>query len=308
MVASSSSSSSSSRLPPSLVSRGSEGRRRLTPMSMRRRGGQQEGSYDPLDLSSSIQHLRTDATKEEEKVSLSSSSTTDLVPILAALAVPLVAWSTTPEYAIAADATGSVIPSALAAYGHYLSIMSISACILLERVIIKPNMSDEEEDILAITDTSLGVFGALLAYTGYVRVVDYGKGWDFYSHEPIFWLKITFVGIFGAASFFNTTKVIQRSIAKRNNDGVVPVPMSDMLAARMIQICNAELVALACIPLTATLMARGVFYTNDIPWQIGACVSVIVFGGLSYKYVREALTWTEEEEMEEEEGWTETEY
>jgi len=157
-------------------------------------------------------------------------------------------------------------------------------------------MSESEEDQLAIADTALGVWGFLLAYTGYVRVTEYGKGWEFYSHEPLFWLKITFVGIFGASSFFNTVKVVQRSVAKRNNGGVTAAPMSEKLASRMVQICNAELVALLCIPLTASLMARGVLYADDIPWQAGAAVSASVFAGLSYKYVKEALTWTEDDD------------
>mmetsp|Transcript_37828 Transcript_37828/g.48248 ORF Transcript_37828/g.48248 Transcript_37828/m.48248 type:complete len:299 (+) Transcript_37828:83-979(+) len=189
----------------------------------------------------------------------------------------------------------AVIPSALAAYGHYLALMGMVACITTERFTIKPNMSDEEEDRLAFADIGTGVFGGLLAYTGYLRVIQYGKGWEFYSHEPIFWLKITFVGIFGAASFFNTFKVIQRSVAKAQNKGKVVEPMSPKLAKRMIQICNAELIALATIPLTASLMARGVAYSESIPWQAGAALSAIVFGGLSFKYIKEAATWKDDE-------------
>ena len=220
------------------------------------------------------------------------------IPVLAAttLAVVLVGTPTLASAATAAS-NGNVIVSALAAYGHFVSLMIMSACIMAERVILKPNMSDQEEVIVAIADTVLGVAGVLVAYTGYIRVKDYGNGWDFYSHEPMFWFKITLVGVFGAASFFNTVQIVQRSIAKRNNGGITVEPMTEALAARMIQICNAELLALASIPLTATLMARGVSYTNAIPWQVGAGISVLVFGGLSYKYIQEALTWTEEEEV-----------
>ena len=40
--------------------------------------------------------------------------------------------------------------------------------------------------------------GVLIAYTGYVRATATEKGFDFYAHEPVFWLKICLVGIFGA--------------------------------------------------------------------------------------------------------------
>jgi hypothetical protein len=59
----------------------------------------------------------------------------------------------------------------------------------------------------------------------------------------------------------------------------------------MIRICNAELTAIAIIPLTASLMARGVAANQDFPWQAEAALAAVVFAGLSFKYVKEALTF-----------------
>ena len=148
----------------------------------------------------------------------------------------------TPEVASAATAfTNNAVPSALAAYGHYLALIGILGCIMVERLTIKPNMSSEEEDLIAGADIGLGLFGVLIAYTGYLRAAQYEKGFDFYSHEPLFWLKIAFVGVFGAASFFNTIIIIKRSEAKRNGE---LEPMGEKLASRMISICNAEITAI----------------------------------------------------------------
>ena len=69
--------------------------------------------------------------------------------------------------------------------------------------------------------------------------------------------------------------------------------MSEALAKRMIQICNAELTAIAIIPVTATLMARGVAYAPDFPWQVEAGLAAAVFAGLGFKYLKEGLTWDE---------------
>lgn len=181
-----------------------------------------------------------------------------------------------------ASTTASPFLSALAAYGHYLSIMLITACLVVERVTIKANMSEEEETRMAIADTTLGASGLLLAVSGYYRVVQYGKGWEFYSHEPVFWLKLVFVAIFGACSFFPTTKIIQRSIAQRNGNFT---PMSEKLAARMTTLINAELLALFTIPVTATLMARGIGYTDMIPWQVEAALVPLVLVGLGGKVI-----------------------
>ena len=193
----------------------------------------------------------------------------------------------TPDMANAATAfTSNAVPSALVAYGHYFSLLGILGCIMTERLTIKPNMSADEEDLVAGADIGLGLFGVLIAYTGYLRATEYEKGFDFYAHEPLFWLKVAFVGVFGASSFFNTIVIIQRAVAKRNGE---LAPMGDKLSKRMIQICNAELVAITVIPLTATFMARGVGYSADFPWQAEAGLAAAVFLGLSFKYVKEAL-------------------
>ena len=133
----------------------------------------------------------------------------------------------------------------------------------------------------------LGIFGVLIAYTGYLRAAQFEKGWDFYSHEPVFWFKMTLLAIYGASTFFNTTTIIKRAVVKQQSGSVPPV--TEALATRMKKICNAGLVALALIPLSATFMARGVGYNQDIPWEIEAGVVALVFAGLGFKYVKEAL-------------------
>ena len=76
----------------------------------------------------------------------------------------------------------------------------------------------------------------------------------------------------GAASFFPTTKIIQRAVAKRNDPSIAP--MSPKLVKRMTSIINAELLAICSIPLAASLMARGVGYAEWLPWQAGgACAA-----------------------------------
>jgi putative membrane protein len=243
-------------------------------------------SFDPLDLSP--------ATMTPSGAEQASEGAGWDVPCRALL-LGAVAMGSTPEMAMAASS--DAIPSALAAYGHYLSIIVIVASIMTERLTVKPAMSIEEEKLLGAADILTGVAGALLAVSGYYRATAYGKGWDFYSHEPIFWLKMTFLGIFGALSLFPTITIIQRTV-KIQQEGTIE-PMSEELAKRMTTVLNAELTALAFIPLTATLMARGVGYMgNDFPTQIvGPSVFGVVTAGAVYKYVKDALTWKEPSTM-----------
>lgn len=194
---------------------------------------------------------------------------------------------------VAASSSASVVPAALVAYGHYLGLLLTVASLTVERVTIKPAMSIAEEQRMAVADSVYGVAGLLVVTTGYFRVTQFGKGWEFYAHEPIFWLKLTLVAVAGSASFFPTIKIIQRSVAQRQAGDSQIEPMSEKLAARMTSIINAEILAIGAIPLSATLMARGVGYQDWMPWQAGAAPAILALGGLGFKYVNEALTWAE---------------
>ena len=216
-------------------------------------------------------------------------------PCLLALATAMPAEATdsmsSASVLLAAGGAANSIPSAFAAYGHYLALILATGALVTERMTIKPAMSKAEEERMSIADITYGGAGLLLVVTGYLRVTQYGKGWEFYSHEPIFWLKMVLLAVMGAASFFPTTKIIQRSIAMRGANP--PAPMSEKLADRMTTLINAQLLAIATIPLTAALMSRGVGYADWFPWQAGAALVALSLGGLGFKYVKEALDWQE---------------
>jgi hypothetical protein len=93
----------------------------------------------------------------------------------------------------------------------------------------------------------------------------------------------------GASSFYPTVKLTQRAIAKRKAAEAGVEMLSPKLIKRMTSIINAELLAILAIPLSASLMARGVGYSDTLTWQVGAAPAVLALTGLGFKYVREAL-------------------
>ena len=182
---------------------------------------------------------------------------TNIIPLATASALAMTPF---PAEAIAG---GDQIPSALAAYAHYLSLFAIVGLITYERVTVEADMSKEKEMNLAIADIGVGVMGVAVVASGYFRTTQFGKGWYFYSHEPIFWMKMIFLCIFGAASLFPTVTFIKRSVALRQ--GKELEPMSEKLAARLQQVLNAELVMLGSIPLAATFMVSLIFFLEITP-------------------------------------------
>jgi uncharacterized membrane protein len=191
----------------------------------------------------------------------------------------------------AAHAAVDPVASAFAAYGHYLGLVLVVGALTTEKWTVKAGMSEAEEQRLVVADSIYGIAGVLVLYTGYLRATEYGKGWEFYSHEPIFWVKMWLFTVMGSSSLFPTIKIIGRAAAKAKGE---VEPMSEKLATRITKIVNGELLAVCSIPLAAALMSRGVAYAPDMPWQAGAAPIALTSLGLGVKYVKEALTWEED--------------
>ena len=209
---------------------------------------------------------------------------------LALTALPLLTALALPE---AAQAAVNPVASAFAAYGHYLGLVLVVASLTTEKFLVKPELTEDEAQKLVIADSVYGIAGVLVLYTGYLRVTQYGKGWEYYAHEPIFWVKMGLFAVMGSSSLFCTTKIVQMAVKKTNGEENATV-LGEKLSARMQKIINGELLAIGSIPLAAALMARGVAYADNMPWQAGAAPVALVSLGLSVKYVKEALTWTDE--------------
>jgi hypothetical protein len=70
--------------------------------------------------------------------------------------------------------------------------------------------------------------------------------------------------------------------------------MSEKLAKRLQALYNANISAVLSIPLLATLMARGVLYSDEFPWPAGLAFTILATGGASYLYGKQALSWSED--------------
>jgi hypothetical protein len=73
--------------------------------------------------------------------------------------------------ALPADAAGTV-PNALFAYAHYLTILLATGALVAERTLVKPGMTDEEEDTLVLIDLVYGISAFFLIVSGYYRVTE----------------------------------------------------------------------------------------------------------------------------------------
>ena len=108
---------------------------------------------------------------------------------------------------------------------------------------------------MIIADVVYGLAGVAILVTGSLRVKYFGQGGDFYTGNPVFWIKVSLYSLVGLLSLYPTTTYILWAIPLSKNK--LP-EISENLVKRLRLIITTELVGFATIPLFATLMARGV--------------------------------------------------
>tara|TARA_Y100000589_G_scaffold211863_1_gene199753 strand:+ start:150 stop:635 length:486 start_codon:yes stop_codon:yes gene_type:complete len=150
---------------------------------------------------------------------------------------------------------GDVTKSALVAYVHYLGIIHCFSSLLFERLVLKSDLNKNETISMIIADVIYGIAGLAILITGILRVKYFGQGGEFYTNNPIFWIKVTFYALVGLLSLYPTTTYILWAIPLSKNK--LP-KITDNLVKRFRIIITTELIGFAMIPFFATLMARGI--------------------------------------------------
>lgn len=91
--------------------------------------------------------------------------------------------------ALPAEAAAGVVPTALWAYAHYLAMLVIMGCLVAERTLLKPQMTQEEESFLGMVDLGYSLSLLFLVVTGYFRLTDVRRQWALVRH---FWTTTHF--------------------------------------------------------------------------------------------------------------------
>ncbi len=148
-----------------------------------------------------------------------------------------------------------LLRSASVAYIHYLSFMVCFGALIYERISLKLNLNRKEAISMVVADVIYGIAGVALLVSGIYRVIKFGQGSEFYTHNPIFWTKIIVFALVGSLSLYPTITYVLWAIPL--SKGTLP-QVTENLVSRLRVMINIELIGFASIPFLATLMARGV--------------------------------------------------
>ncbi|KGG11104.1 hypothetical protein EV04_1177 [Prochlorococcus marinus str. LG] len=148
-----------------------------------------------------------------------------------------------------------IFKSALVAYAHYLCIFLCFSALMYERLRLKVDLNRGEAISIILADIVYGLAGLMIILTGILRVRYFGQGAEFYTQNPLFWLKVGAYIAVGLLSLYPTISYILWAIPLSKNN----LPnLSPDLVSRFRLIINIELLGFSLIPLLATFMARGI--------------------------------------------------
>ncbi len=148
---------------------------------------------------------------------------------------------------------------ALVAYVHYLCIILCFGSLLFERLRLKVNLNRLETISIILADIIYGLAGLMIIITGILRVRYFGQGAEFYTHNPLFWIKVASYIAVGLLSLYPTITYVLWAIPLSKNK----LPnITDQMVSRFQLIINVELIGFSVIPLMASLMARGFGLAN----------------------------------------------
>ncbi len=147
-----------------------------------------------------------------------------------------------------------MLTGSLVAFAHFLVILAMIAALVLQMVLISPSISFENAARIQRADRAYGIAAVLLLGLGFLRVLYFEKGVDYYFSNDFFLLKLGLFILVGLISIYPTLLFI--GWGKKLKQGSA-VELGEALAKRLKKIIHFELSLIAGIMLCASLMAKG---------------------------------------------------
>jgi putative membrane protein len=147
--------------------------------------------------------------------------------------------------------------SSLFAFLHHVAAFAFVACLALELVLIRDELTLANARRLPFIDLGAGVAAGVVLVVGLLRVGHFEKGAAYYLHSAPFIAKMALFATIAALSIAPTLELL--SWRKDTRAGRVPV-LGDAKRRLLRRLIHLELVGVVLVILCAALMARGVGY------------------------------------------------
>ncbi len=147
-----------------------------------------------------------------------------------------------------------MIVAAFISFGHFLAFFALAAALVLELALIAESMSLETAKRIQRADRAIGISAVLVLVFGFLRVVYFEKGADYYFSNTFFLIKLGLFIVAALISLYPTIQFIRWN--SELSQGIAP-DLTTAAVKRLKSIIHWELVLIGGIMLCASLMAKG---------------------------------------------------
>ncbi len=138
---------------------------------------------------------------------------------------------------------------------HHLAAFTVAATLIYEFVAYRKGLGIEEARRIQRVDLAYGISAGLVVLVGLLRVFFFEKGANFYTHNPMFWIKMSLFVLIGLLSIYPTVRFIKWNSFL--SVGQAPeIPSDEFKRIRLL--LSLELIGLILILFAAPAMARGI--------------------------------------------------
>src|SRR5207253_9295913 len=95
------------------------------------------------------------------------------------------------------------------AIAHHLLIFLLAALLAFEIAVVRDVVTRESALRLSRVDVLYGIVAVLILVVGFSRAIFAAKGWVYYSHNLLFWAKVTTFAIVALLSVAPTVRIIR---------------------------------------------------------------------------------------------------
>jgi putative membrane protein len=147
-----------------------------------------------------------------------------------------------------------MLAAALISFGHFLAFFALGAALVLELALVAESLSVATARRIQRADMFLGASAILLLVFGFLRVIYFEKGSEYYFSNTFFQIKLALFIIAGVISLYPSA-VYRRWSSELKQD--IEPELSAAMVRRLKKIIHWELVLIGGILICASLMARG---------------------------------------------------
>jgi putative membrane protein len=141
------------------------------------------------------------------------------------------------------------------AVAHHLIVFTLVALLAVQFALIRPGITAEQVVRLRTLDGFYGSLAGLILFVGILRVMYGSRGQEFYSENPVFWMKMAAFALVGLISIQPTVKIYSWW-QQAKGGSFFSAPEEEIMRVRTF--LKAEAAVFATIPAFAAAAAQGI--------------------------------------------------